>query len=106
MKHIMGIGSASKLSNVEEKDIQPNAVDLRIGSVFKISDAEFVIDEQKKVHRGSSKMETDDQEYYNLQPGHYEVIMANEIVVGDNEAGWVITRSMLSVASGCCLGAA
>jgi len=96
VKHIMGIGSASKLSNVEEKDIQPNAVDLRIGSVFKISDAEFVIDEQKKVHRGSSKMETDDHEYYNLQPGHYEVIMANEIVVGDNEAGWVITRSTLN----------
>ena len=41
-------------------------------------------------------METDDQEYYNLQPGHYEVIMANEIVVGDNEAGWVITRSTLN----------
>ena len=96
MKHIMGPGSRSRLSNVQEGDVQPNAVDLRLGKVFKMSQSTFIIDEKQKTHRGSYEMKPDPLGYYNLPEGHYEVVMENMIVVGDEEAGWVITRSTLN----------
>lgn len=96
MKHIMGPESRSTLSNVQEDDVQPNAVDLRLGKVFKMSQSTFIIDEKQKVHRGSYEMKPDPLGYYNLPEGHYEVVMENMIVVGDKEAGWVITRSTLN----------
>lgn len=96
MKHIMGPNSKSTLTNVQEGDVQPNAVDLRLGKVFKMSASTFKIDEKEKVHRGSYEMKPDAMGYYNLAEGHYEVVMENTIVVGDGEAGWVITRSTLN----------
>ena len=96
MKHIMGPSSKSKLTNVQEGDVQPNAVDLRLGKVFKISQSTFKIDEKEKLHRGSFELKPDAQGYFNLAEGHYEVIMDNMITVGENEAGWVITRSTLN----------
>lgn len=96
MKHIMGSKSKSVLTNVKEGDVQPNAVDLRLGKVFKISQSTFKIDEKDKIHRGSFEMKPDEGGYYNLPEGHYEVIMENMITVGENEAGWVITRSTLN----------
>ena len=39
MKHIMGPKSRSRLTNVQEGDVQPNAVDLRLDKVFKIKNA-------------------------------------------------------------------
>jgi deoxycytidine triphosphate deaminase len=96
MKHIMGPNSRSSLTNVKEGDVQPNAVDLRLGKVFKMSQSTFKIDEKEKVHRGSYEMKPDALGYFNLPEGHYEVVMENMIVVGENEAGWVITRSTLN----------
>lgn len=96
MKHILGPSSKSKLTNVQEGDVQPNAVDLRLGKVFRISQSTFKIDEKEKVHRGSFEMKPDALGYFNLAEGHYEVIMDNMITVGENEAGWVITRSTLN----------
>lgn len=96
MKHIMGPSSRSKLTNVKEGDIQPNAVDLRLGKLFKISQSTFMIDEKDKKHRGSFEVLPDKDGYYNLPEGHYEVVMENMIIVGDKEAGWVITRSTLN----------
>lgn len=96
MKHITSTQSRSTLSNVENKDVQPNAVDLKLGKVFKISENDFFIDEDRKQHRGSEPVNPDSDGYYHLDPGHYEVIMENIIDVGDHEAGWVITRSTLN----------
>ena len=96
MKHIMGPNSTSTLSSVKEGDVQPNAVDLRLGKVFKMSGSTFVIDEKDKKHRGSYEIQPDALGYYNLPEGHYEVVMENMITVGENEAGWVITRSTLN----------
>lgn len=95
--------SSSSLSNVIlDKDVQPNAVDLRLGKVFKIQDNVFTIDEEQKLHRGSVEFEPWDDGYYYLLPGSYEVIMENEIEVADGEAGFVITRSTLN-RNGCFL---
>ena len=96
MRHIKGPNSSSTLSNVLPGDIQPNAVDLRVGKIFEINKQVFTLDEDKKQHRGSTELTTDDAGYWNLYPGSYEVIMENMIEVGENEAGWVITRSTLN----------
>ena len=96
MKHIQSPNSRSTLTNVEQKDIQPNAVDLRADKFFKVADTDFVISEDHKQHRGSIEIEPDLDGWFYLEEGHYEVIMKNIVNVGNNEAGWVITRSTLN----------
>jgi len=102
MKHIMAPGSKSSLTSVEEGDVQPNAVDLRLGKVFKINTQVFEISNEHKKHRGSEEVIPGPDGYYVLQPGSYEVTMENIINVGEGEAGWVITRSTLN-RNGCFL---
>lgn len=94
--HTSAASTKSSLSAVQEGDIQPNAVDLRLGKIFSVSDNVFVIDEDHKKHRGSTEVEPDEDGYYVLQPGCYEVIMENQVTVGEGECGWVITRSTLN----------
>lgn len=96
MKHIMGSESRSTLTNVQEGDVQPNAVDLRVDKIFFIRPNTFTISESEKTHRGSVELQPDANGWWTLQPGCYEVVMQNVISVGENEAGWVITRSTLN----------
>lgn len=97
MKHVFGRGAGTTLSHVDaESDVQPNAVDLRLGKVFKIRNELFEITNHDKKHRGSDEVKPDVDGFYYLEPGSYEVIMKNTIAVGLNEAGWVITRSTLN----------
>lgn len=103
MKHIMGPNSKSSLTQVQEGDVQPNAVDLRLGKVFKINPENvFEISNEHKQHRGGREINPDQDGYFYLEPGHYEVVMENIINVGEGEAGWVITRSTLN-RNGCFL---
>lgn len=95
MIHIMGEHS-SKLTNVQSGDVQPNAVDLRLGKVFKISNNVCTLSETQKGHRGSVELHPDENGFWNLEPGTYEVVMENIIEIGEGEAGWVITRSTLN----------
>lgn len=96
MIHIASEKSASTLSNVSTTDIQPNAVDLKVSKILRISDNVFTIDEEQKIHRGSKSVEVQEDGYWNLEPGSYEVVMENIIEVGEGEAGFVITRSTLN----------
>lgn len=97
MKHIMGDNSKSTLTNVQEGDVQPNAVDLRLGKIFPITKNTFEISNEHKKHRGTEpELVADADGYYTLEPGEYEVVMENIINVGEGEAGWVITRSTLN----------
>lgn len=97
MIHIQSNNTNSSLTNVQQVDVQPNAVDLRIDKVFDIVKKKiFLIDEKHKVHRGSTPMEPDKDGYWHLNPGTYEIVMENTITVGEGEAGWVITRSTLN----------
>ena len=95
MIHIMG-EHGSKLTNVHEVDVQPNAVDLRLGKVFKIKNETFALSEDYKVHRGSEELLPSEEGFWTLEPGTYEVVMENIIEIGEGEAGWVITRSTLN----------
>ncbi len=96
MKHTQGPLSRTKLTNVQQKDVQPNAVDLRLDKVFKINDDIFILSEDSKVHRTTEPVPLVDGDWYRLEPGDYEVTMENTISVGEGEAGWVITRSTLN----------
>lgn len=96
MKNIGASDSPSKLTGICQGDTQPNAVDLRLGKVFWIAANEFIIDEVQKQHRGSVEVKCQEDGYFWLQPGHYEVIMENEINVAEGQAGFVITRSTLN----------
>ena len=96
MINIGGSNATSNLTNMLPEDIQPNAVDLRLGKVLEILNNDFVVDETQKVHRGSKEVELFEDGYWYLYPGAYEVIMENEIEVGMGEAGFVITRSTLN----------
>ena len=102
MINIGGPTTTSSLTSIRTGDVEPNAVDLRLGKVYKITDNVFTIDEQQKTHRGSVEWEPWEDGYYYLYPGSYEVVMENEIHVGPDEAGFVITRSTLN-RNGCFL---
>lgn len=96
MKNIASTLSRSTLTNVQEGDVQPNAVDLRLDKVFRILHKEFTISNEEKHHRGSEEIQPDHNGYFVLVPGSYEIVMENIINVGEGEAGWVITRSTLN----------
>lgn len=97
MIHILGPNSKSTLTNVLDGDSQPNAVDLRLDKVFKVSNNVFEISNDHKKHRGTEyELSPNAEGYFFLEPGHYEVVMENIINVGEEEAGWVITRSTLN----------
>jgi deoxycytidine triphosphate deaminase len=96
MKHIMGPNSRSELSKVQEGDVQPNAVDVRVGQIFKIGSNDFIIDEEKKVHRDTKELFPNEDGYWVLEPGAYEAVMTNIIKVAEGEAGWVVVRSTLN----------
>lgn len=96
MKHILSKNSRSLLTEVQEGDSQPNAVDLRLGKLYKIAPNVFEVSNEIKKHRGSILLEPGADGFYILEPGHYEVVMENVIQVGKDEAGWVITRSTLN----------
>jgi dUTP pyrophosphatase len=96
MLHICSIKSESSLSPYTPDQVQPNAIDLRIDKVFEMNSREFMISEEGKSHRGSSQITPDNDGWFNLKPGTYEIIMEGEITIGPNEAGFVITRSTLN----------
>lgn len=96
MLHIHSSETGSSLTEVQDVDVQPNAVDLRVDKIFGLYDSYFTIDEDKKEHRGTFEIGTDAGGYFTLSPGVYEIVMQNIIKVGEGEAGWVITRSTLN----------
>lgn len=96
MIHIASKETSSSVTAVQSQDVQPNAIDLRLKKVFVIQPDVFVIDEQHKKHRSTHEVSADPDGYFNLQPGKYEVVMENEVSIGEGEAGWVITRSTLN----------
>ena len=63
MKHVTGKSSKTTLTNVQDNDVQPNAVDLRLAKVFLIKPEVFVIDEEQKVHRGTIEIQPNEQGY-------------------------------------------
>lgn len=95
MIHVYGEAKTT-LSNVQEGDVQPNAIDLRLDKVFRIKSSDFELTNEKKTHRGTEELQSNDEGFWNLGPGSYEIVMENIVHVAEGEAGWVITRSTLN----------
>lgn len=95
MKHVLGSSSTTKVTAVQQQDIQPNAVDVRLDRVFKINDDVFEITNESKKHRTTTELFPDEEGFFNLTLGQYDVIMENTVQVGEGEAGWVVIRSTL-----------
>lgn len=102
MKHILGPNSRSTLTNVQEGDSQPNAVDLRLDKVFKILPNTFEITNEYKKHRGSEEILPDEEGFFNLEVGSYEVTFNNDVSIFEGECGWTVIRSTL-LRNGCTL---
>lgn len=85
----------TKITDVEKGDVQPNAVDIRLDEVEKIEASDFVLDDNEKKHRITSKLSVQADGFYVLQPGSYKVTMKNKVQIGQSEAGVVISRSTL-----------
>lgn len=97
MIHVMSSDNSTTLTNVQDEDVQPNAVDIRLAKVYRIKHHQFMLSENnEKVHRGTEELVPDDNRMFHLYNGTYEVVMDNIVSVGPNEAGWVITRSTLN----------
>lgn len=96
MIHLASETSTSSLSEFINTQVQPNAIDLKVDKVFRLEPKEFKISEEEKKHRGSVEILPDEQGYYNLVQGTYEIIMEGIISIGSDEAGFVITRSTLN----------
>lgn len=93
--HIHSSQSNSTLDIAQPEDIQPNAQDLRLARVFAM-DGAFYIDEDSKSHRDKYELEPDESGVYTLIGGSYEVQFEGIVEIGEDEAGFVITRSTLN----------
>ena len=92
MRHILSKflpNGGELLTNVQEGDSQPNAVDLRVDKIFKLKDEVFSISEESKKHRGSEEVEAVDR-YFELEPGTYEILMENVVKIPEGYAGWIL----------------
>ena len=97
MKHILSKTNDCELTGVQHGDSQPNAVDLREKKIFEINKkSPFIISEEGKTHRGSTEVQPDEEGWFNLERGTYEIIMENVVSVEEGYAGFVITRSTLN----------
>lgn len=96
MVHLASDSSNTTITNLDEDMVAQNAIDIRIKSVRKILPTLFTIDETQKVHRESEELTTDGDGYWLLPVGSYEVVADHIITMGDDESGFVITRSTLN----------
>ena len=96
MLHLASESSKSTLSKFDSDQVQPNAIDLRVDKIFQSFSQPFVISEYDKQHRKSMELLPDVDGWWRLETGSYEIIMEGTVSIGEDEAGWVITRSTLN----------
>lgn len=96
MRHIASQQSSSTATNITVDAVSANAVDIRLDRVFHVSDSLFTIDEEQKQHRARKELEPDQDGYFNLSVGVYDILTSTEVNVADGEAGWPVIRSTFS----------
>ena len=97
MRHLASPMTSSHLSIFNNDQVQPNAIDLKVDQILRIKrDTHFILDEDKKQHRGSDPVHLDSEGYWLLEPGAYEILMEGQVTMGPDEAGWLVTRSTLN----------
>ena len=97
MKHICSPTTKSVLYNVIDGDAGPNACDIRLSRVFGfVQDSVCILSETVKQHRETYEIYPNEDLFWTLQPGTYEILMDNMVVIEDKESGFVMVRSTLN----------
>lgn len=97
MKHILCKTTTSSVSfqNLSDDQIQPNAIDLKVKAISRLQPGTVVLNGKEKRHLPSTVVEPENG-LYHLSSGKYDVVFDGEVTIGDNEAGFLITRSTLN----------
>lgn len=95
MVHIEGNLTDSKITPVEESQLSPNGLDVKLDKVFKINNEDvFVIDaNNNKQHRNLVPVLPDEEGFFNLDEGVYSVIMEGEVSLDMHSSGIILPRS-------------
>lgn len=98
MKHVMLESTETKITNIDEKQVQPNAVDLRVETIERLdTDGVTILTEDGKTHMSAKMVSPSSYDgLYHLPVGYYRVTFDHKIAVGEHEAGWTIPRSTLT----------
>lgn len=81
----------------DENRIQPNAFDFKISRVFRFKTDLFVLNEDdSKTHRQQEEVFPDENGFWTLTEGDYNVLTDTECKISEGEAGFVIQRSSLN----------
>ena len=97
IKHLYGTAK-STVTDIDQKCIQPNAVELRVVSIEQIqSHTEFEISDIETNHRKKVSLRVDEQNRFHLRAGEaYEFITNHDVVIAEGECGLIIPRSSLN----------
>lgn len=98
MSIVHAAGSATtKIYGYTQEAVQPNAIDIRLNKVFRILPNVFEIDAaNNKKHRGVEEIQPDENGFWYLEPGEYEISCMETVEVGPDEMGLVVQRSTIS----------
>jgi len=91
--------SAPHVWPIEDNQIQPNAVDLRVDKIYQ-QRGFFALTKAHTEHRDKKELNPDwdssnDISLFKLVPGAYEVTFLETVKMADDELGWVTQRSSL-----------
>lgn len=97
---IHGLSETSKSKFIFEQDddsLQPNAFDFKISRVFRFKTDLFELRENdSKTHRQQEEVFPDENGFWILTSGDYNVLTDTECKISEGEAGYVIQRSSLN----------
>lgn len=97
IKHVSSTTTSTTISHLDEDCMQPNAVDIRLQKLLSVDlSSDFVISELHKQHRLVEELDTDVDDFYELDPGVYEFTTNHLVTVGANECGIIVPRSSLN----------
>lgn len=97
---IHGLSETSKSKFFFEQDddsLQPNAFDFKISRVFRFKTDLFELrEDDSKTHRQQEEIFPDENGFWTLTEGDYNVLTDTECKISEGEAGYVIQRSSLN----------
>jgi|GEM_PF-910578 deoxycytidine triphosphate deaminase len=86
------------LRGVPLDHVQPNAVDIRAGELYKVrKDSDFELYHEKKSHRARDKVDDTAEALWSLKSNNvYDFVSPAYVEMPDGVVGWLVTRSTLN----------
>lgn len=95
MIHIIGKSTKSCITNIHNECVQPNAVDLKILKLYEFDSTAFVLSNNIQ-HIPQTEMVPMNNFFTCCKGCAYGIVFDHQIKIGDDEAGFIITRSSLN----------